>query len=89
MKVLGGMVMLMLLVAVVATALAVVWTRHESRVLFVNLTALQSQRDELNIEFGKLELEQATKADPSRIDAEARQKLGMIDPLPQDTRLLR
>ena len=89
MKILGALVMLMLLVAVVATALGVVWTRHESRVLFVNLTALQNQRDELNIEFGKLELEQATMADPSRIDREARQKLGMVDPRPQDIRLLR
>lgn len=89
MKILGALVMLMLLVVVVATALGVVWTRHESRVLFVSLTALQNQRDELNIEFGKLELEQATMADPSRIDREARQKLGMVDPRPQDIRLLR
>jgi cell division protein FtsL len=50
---------------------------------------LQNQRDELNIEYGKLELEQATYAEPRRIDDEARQKLGMVDPRPQDIRLLR
>ncbi len=66
-----------------------VWTRHESRVLFVQLTGLQNQRDDLNIEYGKLELEQATYAEPRRIDDEARQKLGMINPRPQDIRLLR
>ncbi|WP_200935681.1 cell division protein FtsL [Rhodanobacter sp. Soil772] len=85
----GAMCLLTLLVAVLASALGVVWTRHESRVLFVNLTALQNQRDELNIEYGKLELEQATYAEPRRIDDEARQKLGMVDPRPQDIRLLR
>ncbi|WP_199909842.1 cell division protein FtsL [Rhodanobacter thiooxydans] len=85
----GALCLLALLVAVLASALGVVWTRHESRVLFVSLTALQNQRDELNIEYGKLELEQATYAEPRRIDDEARQKLGMVDPRPQDIRLLR
>lgn len=89
MKVIGTASVLLLLVAVLASALAVVWTRHESRVLFVNLTALQNERDELNIEYGRLELEQATYAEPRRIDDEARRKLGMVDPRPQDIRLLR
>ena len=88
MKAIGALIMLILLLAALASALGVVWTRHESRVLFVNLTALQNQRDELNIEYGKLELEQATYAEPRRIDDEARQRLGMIDPRPQDIRLL-
>jgi cell division protein FtsL len=88
MKAIGALFMLMLLAAVLASALGVVWTRHESRVLFVNLTALQNQRDELNIEYGKLELEQATYAEPRRINDEARQRLGMIDIRPQDIRLL-
>ena len=55
----------------------------------VSLTNLQNQRDDLNIEYGKLELEQATYAEPLRIDDEARQKLGMLEPSPQDIRLLR
>jgi cell division protein FtsL len=87
-KVLGVLILLMLLAAVLTTAIGVVWTRHESRVLFVSLTALQNQRDNLNIEYGRLELEQATYAEPRRIDDEARQQLGMLDPRPQDIRLL-
>jgi cell division protein FtsL len=89
MKVIGAIFMLMLLASVLASALGVVWTRHESRVLFVSLTALQNQRDDLNIEYGKLELEQATYAEPRHIDDAARQRLGMLEPLPQDIRLLR
>lgn len=89
MKVISALVSIILLLAVVVSALGVVWTRHESRVLFVQLTALQNQRDDLNIEYGRLELEQATYAEPRRIDDEARQKLGMIEPRPQDIRLLR
>jgi cell division protein FtsL len=89
MKAIGALIMLILLMAALASALGVVWTRHESRVLFVILTTLQNQRDELNIEYGKLELEQATYAEPRRIDDDARQKLGMVNPRPQDIRLLR
>jgi len=88
-KLISTLVCALLLFAVVASALGVVWTRHESRVLFVQLTQLQNQRDDLNIEYGRLELEQATYAEPRRIDDEARQKLGMVDPRPQDIRLLR
>jgi cell division protein FtsL len=88
-KAIGVLMLLALLGATLASAIGVVWTRHESRALFVKLTTLQNQRDELNIEYGKLELEQATYAEPRRIDDEARQKLGMIDPRPQDIRLLR
>jgi cell division protein FtsL len=89
MKTMGAALVLALLMAVIASALGVVWTRHESRVLFVQLTALQNQRDELNIAYGRLELEQATHAEPRRVDSEARQKLGMLEPRPQDIRLLR
>ena len=88
MKAVGTFIMLVLLAAVLGSALGVVWTRHESRVLFVILTTLQNQRDDLNIEYGKLELEQATYAEPRRIDDQARQKLGMVNPRPQDIRLL-
>ncbi len=89
MKLISTAICALLLFAAVASALGVVWTRHESRVLFVQLTQLQNQRDDLNIEYGRLELEQATYAEPRRIDDEARQKLGMVDPRPQDIRLLR
>lgn len=83
------MAVLGLLAAVLVSALGVVWTRNQSRVLFVQLTSLQNERDALNIEYGKLELEQATYAEPRRVDSEARLKLGMVDPQPQDIRLLR
>lgn len=89
MRAIGAASLLLLLLAVLVSAVAVVWTRHQSRVLFVDLTRLQNQRDELNIEYGRLELEQATWAEPRRIDDEARQKLGMVPPRPQDIQLVR
>ncbi len=78
-----------LLALALSSAIAVVWARHENRVMFVQLTRLQAQRDALNVEFGRLELEKATWADPSRIESIARQKMGMVTPGPADTRLIR
>jgi cell division protein FtsL len=89
MRMIGTFCLLMLLAAMMVSAIAVVWTRHQSRVLFVQLTQLQGQRDALNIEYGQLELEQATWAEPRRIDNEARTKLGMLTPRPQDVQLVR
>ena len=69
-----------LVIANVLTAIAVVFARHEHRQLFIALTGLERARDELNIEFGRLQLEQATWAESNRIDQVARTRLGMVFP---------
>ncbi len=88
-KVIGMLCVGILLLAVVASGVAVVWARHQDRIAFVELTRLQSQRDALNVEFGRLELEQATWASPSRIEAIARGQLGMVSPPAQSVEMLR
>ncbi|HET7360167.1 MAG TPA: cell division protein FtsL [Rhodanobacteraceae bacterium] len=84
-----AMLLLALLAAVIASAIAVVWARQQNRTLFMHLTKLQNQRDQLNVEFGRLELEQATWADPMRIESVARGKLDMAPPPPTSVRLIR
>ena len=78
-----------LLLAVVGTAIAVVYERYRHRQLFVELTRAERERDELNIEFGRLQLEQATWAESNRIDQVARQKLGMKFPEAEDIVVVR
>ena len=80
MRTLVALAVSVLLLAVVASGIAVVWARHQDRAAFVQLSKLQNQRDALNVEFGRLELEQATWASPSRIEQIARGQLGMISP---------
>ena len=46
-------------VAVLASAVAVVRAQHEARMLFVELERLNDARDELDIEWGQLQLEQS------------------------------
>ncbi len=79
---------LILLLAVVLSALAVAVTRHESRRAFVELTRAEKQRDELEIEFGRLQIEQSTWAETNRVEQLARARLGMEFPKPQDSQLV-
>ena len=79
----------LLVVAIVASALTVVRDRHEHRQAFVELSRLDRARDELNIEFGRLQLEQATWAESNRVDQVARTRLGMSFPRTEDTVVLR
>ena len=79
---------LLLLAAACISGIAVVQSRHEHRQLFVRLSALEKQRDELNIEFSRMQLEQATWADPSRIEQLARGPLGMKFPEAAELRVV-
>lgn len=65
------------LLLVVVTALGVVYSKHENRKLYVQLRELQKQRDALDVDWGRLQLEQSTWATHSRIEEIARKKLNM------------
>ncbi|MFN3703214.1 cell division protein FtsL [Thermomonas sp.] len=78
-----------LVLANVASALLIVRDRHEHRQAFVELSRLEKARDALNIEFGRLQLEQATWAESNRVDQVARTRLGMVFPRTEDTVVLR
>lgn len=69
-----------LLAANVIAAIGVVHLRHQHRQLYVELTRLVEERDEINIDFGRLQIEQATWAEANRIDQVARTRLGMKFP---------
>jgi cell division protein FtsL len=85
MKRVGYLLLALLLLANVASAIGVVYARHEGRRLFVDLTRLSNERDEMGFEYGRLQLEQSTWAEPNRIETVARQQFGMVTPGPTDT----
>ena len=64
----------------VLSAMALVYTKHESRKLFVELEALTQERDELNIEWGQLQIEQSTWATHARIERVANEDLALARP---------
>jgi cell division protein FtsL len=64
----------------VLSAMAVVYTKHESRRLFVELESLTDERDRLNIEWGQLQIEQSTWATHARIEKVATDDLSLVRP---------
>ena len=70
----------MLLLAIVSSGIAVVYARQQHRQAYIELNRLLTQRDEVNLEFSRLQLEQATWAETNRIEQVATQRLGMISP---------
>jgi len=89
MKLAAALALSILLLAVMASAIGVVYARQQSRLQFVELSRLGAERDDLNFEFGRLQLEQATWADNNRVDQIARDKLGMIAQSPAGTVVIR
>jgi len=69
--------LLLLAGAVLATAIAVIELRHESRLRFAELQTLRAERDALNTEWGKLLLEEGTWSEHRRIESIARTQLDM------------
>jgi cell division protein FtsL len=74
-------VLLILLGSVVfLSAVEVVIARHDTRKLFVEIQVLEKDRDNLNEEWGRLQLEQSTWATDARIESVSKTELHMIEP---------
>ncbi len=71
---------LLLLAAVVCSAVGVVTLRHESRQLFIALEAAAEERDAARTEWSRLQLEQAWLAEAGRIERQAIDDLDMRSP---------
>ncbi|VAW80655.1 hypothetical protein MNBD_GAMMA15-109 [hydrothermal vent metagenome] len=79
----------LLLVSVISSAMGAIWTRHESRKLFNELQQLEGNRDEMNVEWGKLQLEQSTYTTHGKIEKAAREHLKMIIPAAEQVMILK
>jgi len=66
--------------AVFLSAIEVVIARHDTRKLFVEIQKLEKDRDNLNEEWGRLQLEQSTWATDARIESVSKTELNMIEP---------
>ncbi|MCF6337325.1 MAG: cell division protein FtsL [Gammaproteobacteria bacterium] len=72
--------LVVMILAVLVSAVGVIEAKHQSRKRFVALQALEKVRDQMNVEWGQLQLEQGTWATHSRVERIAREKLRMVNP---------
>ena len=71
---------IILFIAVIVSAIDVVLAQHKARKFFVEIQELEQRQDELNEEWGKLQLEQSTWSTDDRVEELARTKLEMTEP---------
>lgn len=70
--------------ATLGSAAGAIYSKHRSRELFLELEKLNRQRDALEIEWGRLQLEQSAWSTHAFVESVATQKLRMTTPRPAD-----
>jgi cell division protein FtsL len=77
---------LLLAAAVTASGVWIVATEHHSRQLFIEAEELNREQDRLQIDWGRLQIEQSTWATHPRIEGLARERLHLT--VPRDEQLV-
>lgn len=68
--------------ALVASGIGVVLAKHQARQLFAELEELNRESDRLQVDWGRLQLEQSAHATNSLIESIARERLDFVQPDP-------
>lgn len=82
-------VLLVLLLSLLMTATGVVYSKYASRKQFVALQMLRAERDAVEVEWGRLQLEENTWATHARVEKIARKRLNMHIPTAQEVVVVR
>jgi cell division protein FtsL len=75
-------------VAALGSAAGAIWCKHRSRAMFVELESLNARRDNLEIEWGQLQLEQSAWSTHAFVERVASTKLRMGTPPPKDIEII-
>jgi cell division protein FtsL len=75
--------------AVLGSAVQVIYARHKARDLFVRLERINAERDSLDMEWGRLQLEQSYWSSNAFVERVANAKLRMTLPQTRDVRIVR
>jgi cell division protein FtsL len=73
----------LLWLAALASAAGAIYCEHRARELFIQLEALNARRDNLQIEWGQLQLEQSAWSSHAFVERVASTRLHMAMPPPQ------
>ena len=83
-----GITLAVLWVAALGSAAGAIYSKHRARELFVTLERLNNQRDNLEVEWGQLQLEQSAWSTHAFVERVASTKLKMTTPPPKDIELV-
>ena len=75
-------------IGALGSAAAAIYCKHRARELFVQLEQLDGRRDNLEIEWGQLQLEQSAWSTHAFVERVASTKLHMAMPPPKDIQIV-
>jgi cell division protein FtsL len=75
-------------VAALGSAAGAIWCKHRAREMFVELESLNARRDNLEIEWGQLQLEQSAWSTHAFVERVASTKLRMATPPPKEIEII-
>jgi cell division protein FtsL len=78
----------LLWVAALGSAAGAIWCKHRGRELVVQLEALNARRDNLEIEWGQLQLEQSAWSTHAFVERVASTRLHMATPPPKEIEIV-
>jgi len=78
----------LLWVGALGSAAGVIYCKHRSREMFVQLEQLNARRDNLEIEWGQLQLEQSAWSTQAFVERVANTKLHMAMPPPKEIEII-
>ncbi|MDI1230154.1 MAG: cell division protein FtsL [Methylobacter sp.] len=73
---LGGLILVLLI-----SALAVIYSKYQSRLIFIDIQKQERALDQYEVEWGQLQLELTTLAEQNRVEQVAREQLKLVMPL--------
>jgi cell division protein FtsL len=68
-------------VVLLLTALAVIYSKYYSRLVFIEIQKQERELDQREVEWGQTQLELTTFAEQNRVELVAREKLKLVIPL--------
>ncbi|HXN79919.1 MAG TPA: cell division protein FtsL [Steroidobacteraceae bacterium] len=75
-------------VAALGSAAGAIWCKHRAREMFIQLESLNARRDNLDIEWGQLQLEQSAWSTHAFVERVASARLHMAMPPPKEIEII-
>lgn len=79
-----NIVMSLLVAMLVLSAIAVIYSKYQSRLVFIEIQNKEKELDDYEVEWGRLQLELTTLTEENRVEVEARERLMLTLPPQND-----
>lgn len=81
-----NLLLTLLTVMLLLSAIAVIYSKYQSRALFIEIQKKEKELDDYEVEWGRLQLELTTLTEENRVEIEARNRLFLT--LPAQNRII-